>query len=280
MTKMKNIGEVGFTMVSNQVLQNHPEMTFKARGIYATMISYPNDWTYRLKHIVSLGKENISAVRSALRELEDAGLVWRERTRNEDGTMGGEHYVVSRAPASTLTGVQKIRRPVNPESGNVAPLQRNTNTKTNDYKETLEKKTSFSKAQAQELVELFNAHRGNMPAVRAISDFRFQRLGSLVKKHGWDDARAMLEAATKDRAKDGWYGDNNHGLDELLKQGRVVQYSERWEANKPKAQPSSDDRRRLDREASEEYWERTSNGEKLDFGDVRREAYKREGYDL
>jgi len=272
MTRMKNVGEVGFTMVSNQVLQDHPEMTFKARGLYAVMISYPNDWTYRLKHIVSLGKENISAVRSALRELEDVGLVWRERTRNDDGTMGGEHYVVNRAPASTLTGVQKIRRADEPESGKVAPLQRNTNTKTNDYKETLEKKSSFSKAQAQELVEIFNAHRGNMPFVRTVSDFRFQRLGALVKKHGWDEARAMLEAATKNRAKDGWYGDNNHGLDELLKQDRVVRYAEAWEANKPKATPSADDRRRLDRQASEQYWERTEQGETLQFEDVRREA--------
>jgi hypothetical protein len=237
--------------------------------IYGRLVRRSGDKRHSWESVAKMAEGTLMSerrARQALNTLEQYSLIRREY-RNQQTTI---YHLVQ--PDSGLQQVQPYRHDVPPYRQDVPPLPapdaaegntREVNTNEGNTKE--KKKPSFSKTQAQELIDIFNEHRGNMPAVRAISDFRFQRLAGLVKKHGWDDARAMLEAATKDRAKDGWYGENNHGLDELLKQGRVVQYSERWEANKPTA-PRHDTN--LEYRATMEYYRRAREGHQVTYEQI------------
>ena len=61
-----------FVVMSNKFLRNK-EMTLKAKGLLALCLSLPEDWDYSMNGLVAICKENITAVRSALKELEDHG---------------------------------------------------------------------------------------------------------------------------------------------------------------------------------------------------------------
>ena len=60
--------------MSNHHLRNK-NLSLKARGLLGTMLSNKDDWVYSLSHLADQCKEGISAVRSGLVELEEAGYV-------------------------------------------------------------------------------------------------------------------------------------------------------------------------------------------------------------
>lgn len=75
---------IPFTQVANDIL-NNPDISAKAKGLYAYLYSKPNGWKFsanRIKNDFSDGKRSIM---TGLQELEDIGLL--ERTKNADGTM-------------------------------------------------------------------------------------------------------------------------------------------------------------------------------------------------
>ena len=253
--------------------------------IYGRLVRRSGDKAYSWESVAKMAEGTRMSerrARQALSTLEKHSLIRREY-RNQKTTI---YHLMQPDPG--LQEVQAYRHDVPPpHRQDVPPLPapdapegntREVNTIEGNTKE--KNKDSFSEADAREFVDLYNEHRGGLPKAMKANADRIRKLKKLVNEHGVEEAKQLLEAATRQVATNSWYIDNNHGLGNLLANGNYLKHAEAWEANKPKAQPSSDDRRRLDREASEEYWERTSNGEKLDFGDVRREAYKREGYDL
>lgn len=62
-----------YTVMSNHHLQDG-NLSLKAKGLLSMMLSLPEDWVYSVEGLVSLCKEGRDAVRSALAELEDAGV--------------------------------------------------------------------------------------------------------------------------------------------------------------------------------------------------------------
>lgn len=64
-----------------------PNLSFKAKGLWAYLMSKPDDWVVMVAQLVHVGPDRRTAIMSALRELEDAGLVVRQdRDRRDDGT--------------------------------------------------------------------------------------------------------------------------------------------------------------------------------------------------
>ena len=57
-------------------------LSWRAKGILAYLLSKPNDWTVRCEDIENHGTEGRDAVRSAMRELRDAGYASLENTAN------------------------------------------------------------------------------------------------------------------------------------------------------------------------------------------------------
>lgn len=54
-------------------------LSFRATGILAYLLSKPNDWTISYRDLIQRKTEGKTAVLRALRELEDAGYLQRER---------------------------------------------------------------------------------------------------------------------------------------------------------------------------------------------------------
>ena len=69
-----------YTVIHNQFLRRK-DLSWKAKGILAYVLSLPDDWTINLKEVMTHATEGERAFRSGWKELEDKGYVHREPVR-------------------------------------------------------------------------------------------------------------------------------------------------------------------------------------------------------
>lgn len=85
--KMKDLvyrsTSTGFTQVPNQLLRN-PEVSFKAKGLLALLLSNKDGWESTMQGLLSYTKEGKSAIQSALKELEEWGYLKRIEYRSTE----------------------------------------------------------------------------------------------------------------------------------------------------------------------------------------------------
>lgn len=83
-----------FTVLSTSTLRT-TALSLKARGLWALCMSYPDDWHFRTAHLQSQSEhDGRGAVRSALKELEEAGLAALETPRDVDGRLLGKRWTI------------------------------------------------------------------------------------------------------------------------------------------------------------------------------------------
>lgn len=87
-----------YTVMSNHHLRDK-SLTLKAKGLLSLVLSLPDSWNYSIEGLAEISKEGISAVRSAMRELETAGYVSRRRVRDEKGMLRETEYTFCEHPA-------------------------------------------------------------------------------------------------------------------------------------------------------------------------------------
>jgi hypothetical protein len=88
-----------YTMMANHHLRNR-NLSLRAKGLHSLMLSLPESWDYSLVGLSKISKEGVSAISSALKELEQEGYLVRQRQRNEIGHMTGTEYVIYEKPLS------------------------------------------------------------------------------------------------------------------------------------------------------------------------------------
>lgn len=86
-----------YTCMSNYHLRDR-NLSLKATGLLSVMLSLPEDWDYTLAGLSRICKEGIDAIRGAVKELEKAGYIVRNRIRHNDGTLGGMEYIIRELP--------------------------------------------------------------------------------------------------------------------------------------------------------------------------------------
>lgn len=70
--------KTGFTQVTNDVL-NNPNLSLKAKGLYAYIYSKPDGWNFCYRRIAKDSKDGPRATLAAIQELEQHGYVRRFR---------------------------------------------------------------------------------------------------------------------------------------------------------------------------------------------------------
>lgn len=85
-----------FVVMNNKFLRNK-EMSLKAKGLLALCLSLPETWDYSLNGLVAICKENITSVRSGLKELEKHGHLKINKLKNDKGHFYYE-YVIFELP--------------------------------------------------------------------------------------------------------------------------------------------------------------------------------------
>lgn len=85
-----------FVVMSNKFLREK-EMSLKAKGLLALCLSLPDTWNYSLNGLCAICKENLTAIRSTLKELEKFGYLKRNKKKNEKGQFVYE-YIIYETP--------------------------------------------------------------------------------------------------------------------------------------------------------------------------------------
>ena len=87
----------GYTVMSNHHLRNK-DLSLKAKGLLSQMLSLPEDWDFTLKGLSLINREQIDAIREAVKELEKAGYIVRSRERDEKARLRGADYIIYEQP--------------------------------------------------------------------------------------------------------------------------------------------------------------------------------------
>jgi len=90
-----------YTKLGNQIFQD-VRLSWEALGLLAYLLHLPPNFKIKLYNVSTLRISRHYSTRSALRELEKAGYVKIERTRDEKGRFGKTHWFVSEIPKFEL----------------------------------------------------------------------------------------------------------------------------------------------------------------------------------
>lgn len=118
----------GYTVMSNHHLRNK-DLSLKAKGLLSQMLSLPEDWDFTLKGLSLINREQIDAIRAAVRELEQAGYIVRSRERDGQGRLRGADYLIYEqpqpAPDSPTLENPMLEKPIQEKPTQGKPTQLN-----------------------------------------------------------------------------------------------------------------------------------------------------------
>ena len=116
-----------YTVMSNAHFREK-SMSLKAKGLLSLMLSLPDDWDYSINGLCSICKENATAIRSTLAELEKFGYLIRERSRDENGKFDYVYNIFEKPQiAGQYAEKPHLEKPYaeNPHAGNRTQLNTN-----------------------------------------------------------------------------------------------------------------------------------------------------------
>lgn len=151
-----------YTVISNYHFKEK-DMSLKAKGLLSLMLSLPNDWDYSIGGLCAICKENETAIRNTLKELEDFKYLIRTRKQNEKGQFEYDYHIFEK-PNSDVPLEEKPYTE-NPHADNQGQLNTNilnTNNKkenniiNNIVKEKNEKKSKFIPPTKEEIENYCN----------------------------------------------------------------------------------------------------------------------------
>lgn len=188
-----------FTRIDNGLIQN-PEISLKAKGLLAYMLSLPDDWDYSISGLSVKCKEGKSSIRGAITELMEHRYITRSLARDENGRIGGYEYVVYEEPqpscenpttdnpssenrtqqTTNSTNEKKTNTPYSPPAGDSAPAEAAT-----EDKPVPEKKSRRFVPPDVEQVRAYCRERGNNIDPEAFVDYYASK--------GWTVGRAPMK---------------------------------------------------------------------------------------
>lgn len=72
-----------FVMIDRRPIEN-PALSWKAKGVLTYLLSRPNNWIVRIGDLVKRSPDGVYAIRQAIKELEQAGHVYRKEIRDPE----------------------------------------------------------------------------------------------------------------------------------------------------------------------------------------------------
>ena len=117
-----------FSIVGNTMLQD-PDLSLKAKGLAALIFSLGDGWEISIERLMVYSRDGKDATKAAVQELEKAGYLAREQTRDPKGLLGDMDYRISDYPMAInpLTEYPTTDKP---------PTNKITINKETSYKET------------------------------------------------------------------------------------------------------------------------------------------------
>lgn len=208
--RISRVKNKNYTVICNEVFKER-ELSLKAKGLYALVMSLPDDWDFSLKGICELSKENYTAVNNAIKELIEAGYCQRGKTKANGRFTGYEYrfyeekqespcldflntenlnsnkYTISNNPNSNTKGIKKSI------SNDIQKVEEETGLSFNDFyklyplkksKQQAEKSWNrLSKADRQEAIDKLPAYIAD-----CIQEKRsFKHPSTYLNQRTWED---------------------------------------------------------------------------------------------
>jgi hypothetical protein len=222
MSAFRNKPRRGFTIVRNDALRN-PNISLKAKGLLAQMLSFPDDWEYHVNHLETLNTDGRDGMRTAMRELMAQGYVTRTQMRAETGKVGAVVYEVTDEPTADGFSV----------AGKPAP-KKTDNTNTDKDLKTLVEKTHEPRPpresatptrQIEEIIQAWNDNCGTLPKITILNQHRKRRIQNLIREHNGTAAQLITDA-TRNVANNPYWQENRYTFDNLLAGGKYLSHAE------------------------------------------------------
>ena len=126
-SSIKSGRKKGFVVLFRSAAQDG-RLSLEARGLFALMVSLPEDWEYTVSGLAVKAGCGREKVRRLLKELQSVGYLIREQSHDSGGKFGGNVYVLQ----------DEAPLPENPSNGEAenAPLPENTVNGENRQRET------------------------------------------------------------------------------------------------------------------------------------------------
>jgi len=129
---------------------NDPKLSWKAKGIFCYLVSKPDDWRFSMDEIIKNATDQMGALKSGCKELEQTGYLERCRMFGDDRKFIGWEWIL-KLPS-------KNRQTENPSVGN--PIWRETalytNTDLTNTDLTNTEYTNTSSADALDILAVWN----------------------------------------------------------------------------------------------------------------------------
>lgn len=100
-----------YTVISNHHLHN-AGLSLKLKGLLSMMLSLQEDWNYTTRGLVKICKEGTDSIRSALKELERARYIVRNRLRDSKGKIVDVEYIIYGPVDKSAIGYSLELRPM------------------------------------------------------------------------------------------------------------------------------------------------------------------------
>lgn len=84
-------------MVPNEIFMDR-RLDDKTLGVLCRLLSLPEDWNFSITGLTKITNSGRDSVRVSLNKLEELGYLVRERTRDENGRLGGVLYHIYEIP--------------------------------------------------------------------------------------------------------------------------------------------------------------------------------------
>ena len=81
-----------YTVISNSLLRDK-NLSEKALGLFARILSLPPQWDFSVEGLVSICNGNVYSIRTALSELEEKGYLKRNKIRDDQGHFIDIEYI-------------------------------------------------------------------------------------------------------------------------------------------------------------------------------------------
>lgn len=95
-----------FTMISNVGLRDK-NLSFKAKGLLAYMLSLPDDWVFYESEITKHAVDGKHSVRAGLQELEDNDYLIKNQSRDNTGKFSSVEWILHDEPLSENRSTEK-----------------------------------------------------------------------------------------------------------------------------------------------------------------------------
>lgn len=136
-----------FVMLDKTAL-NDSNLSWKAKGLHAFMMSKPDHWTFYMENLEKASKDGRESLRSAFKELQKHGYVIRKPHQDNQGKLDGWETIVNEKPATKkrLTEKPSDGKPVGRKSSqSEKPSDGKPATSNNDFSNNDLSKNNSSK---------------------------------------------------------------------------------------------------------------------------------------